>query len=48
MQQIPLNTYQPISGSRKIGQYLEIKNLDKNKSYSFKKFIEGLEKILRE
>ncbi len=43
-----VDNYQPISGSRKIGQCLDIQNLGKNKSSSFKKFIEGLEKILRE
>lgn len=41
-----VTSYQPISGSRKIGQYLEINNLDKNKSYSFKMFIKGLHKII--
>ncbi|MGK7938922.1 MAG: DUF4276 family protein [Crocosphaera sp.] len=43
-----VKSYQPISGSRKIGKYLEIQHLDKNKSYSFKVFLRGLEKILRE
>ena len=41
-----VHSYQPISGSRKIGEYLEVKNLDKNKSYSFKMFIKGLQKII--
>ncbi|MDJ0598239.1 MAG: DUF4276 family protein [Crocosphaera sp.] len=43
-----VNNYQQISGAKKIGQYLDIKNLDKNKSYSFKVFIRGLKKILQE
>ena len=41
-----VDSYQPISGSRKIGEYLEIKNLDKNKSYSFKMFLKALKKII--
>ncbi|MGB5769796.1 MAG: DUF4276 family protein [Crocosphaera sp.] len=43
-----VDNYQQISGSREIGQYLEVENIEKNTSYSFKVFIQGVRKILEE
>ncbi|MEA5509480.1 hypothetical protein VB715_06860 [Crocosphaera sp. UHCC 0190] len=43
-----VSNYQQISGSRKIGQYLEVDKLEKNTSHSFKIFMKGLQKILAE
>jgi Domain of unknown function (DUF4276) len=39
------SSYQPISGSRAIANYLNIEN---NKSYSFNVFIQGMKKLLNE